>query len=316
MLPLNYPYQNLVTEDMPGEEWRLIDGFEECYTISNLGRIKSLGRYVNYNFPSHTVLRWHPEKIRHQIKTKQWNGHLNKFYYILRVSFGIRVGAKRKNCTYTVHRLVYNAFVAPIDYKQDEKNIVHIDGDYNNNHVDNLRGEERSIIHQHSYQRGRRVNGFIGQDMKQLVAKGMPKRQKAVTQYDLKGKRIKAYKSLKEAELNTGTHHSAIALVAKGKIPQRSGFIWRYGKGPAKIDISFYLEAKAMVQKKICKVVTQYSLKGKKLKVYNSIREAGIKTGIGETVIQGAVRGVYHTAGGYQWQYGDGPDNINPMPPR
>lgn len=36
---------NLSIEDLPDEEWKVIEGFEN-YTISNYGRIKSLERCV------------------------------------------------------------------------------------------------------------------------------------------------------------------------------------------------------------------------------------------------------------------------------
>lgn len=39
-------------EDLPGEEWRDILGYEGCYQVSNMGRVKSLTRKVwNYTKP-------------------------------------------------------------------------------------------------------------------------------------------------------------------------------------------------------------------------------------------------------------------------
>ena len=41
-------YQNLSLEDLPNEIWKDVVGYEGLYQVSNLGRIKSLDRYVEY----------------------------------------------------------------------------------------------------------------------------------------------------------------------------------------------------------------------------------------------------------------------------
>lgn len=41
-------YQNLSLGNLPNEEWRDVVGYEGLYQVSNLGRIKSLDRYVEY----------------------------------------------------------------------------------------------------------------------------------------------------------------------------------------------------------------------------------------------------------------------------
>jgi len=40
------PYQNLSLEDMPGEVWRDIPGWDGYYQVSNMGRAKSLDREI------------------------------------------------------------------------------------------------------------------------------------------------------------------------------------------------------------------------------------------------------------------------------
>lgn len=40
------PYKNLSLQDIEGEEWRDIEGFEGYYMVSNMGRVKSLARTV------------------------------------------------------------------------------------------------------------------------------------------------------------------------------------------------------------------------------------------------------------------------------
>ena len=52
------PYQNLSLEDMPGEVWKDIPGFEELYQASSMGRIKAKEKVVRG--------RYFPEAIVHQ----------------------------------------------------------------------------------------------------------------------------------------------------------------------------------------------------------------------------------------------------------
>ncbi len=40
------PYKNLSLKDMPGERWEDIPGYSDYYQVSQHGRIKSPGRWV------------------------------------------------------------------------------------------------------------------------------------------------------------------------------------------------------------------------------------------------------------------------------
>lgn len=104
-------YKNLDLNDIEGEIWLSIEGYEELYEVSNMGRIKSL----NYN---HTK----EEKILRQGKTK--NGYL----MVILCKEG-----KRK--TFLVHRLVATAFLEnPNGYRcVNHKNEIKTD-----NRVENL----------------------------------------------------------------------------------------------------------------------------------------------------------------------------------
>lgn len=42
-------WKNLSLKDLPNEEWRDVIGYEGSYMVSNLGRVKSLDRYVMNN---------------------------------------------------------------------------------------------------------------------------------------------------------------------------------------------------------------------------------------------------------------------------
>ena len=92
------------------EIWKDIEGYENLYQVSNLGRVKSL----NYN---HTG----KEKI---MKAKKDKGYLR-----------VQLYKDGKPKFYSVHRLVATSFLPnPNNLSQ----VNHIDEDKSNNIVDNL----------------------------------------------------------------------------------------------------------------------------------------------------------------------------------
>jgi len=53
------PYQNLSLEDMPGEVWRDIPGWDGYYQVSNMGRAKSIGRILPARGGKTRILKTH-----------------------------------------------------------------------------------------------------------------------------------------------------------------------------------------------------------------------------------------------------------------
>lgn len=86
------------------EEWKNVKGYEGLYKISNLGRVKN-----KYN--------------------KILNGHVTKGYVRIALS------KNRKVKTTSIHRLVAEHF---IDNSTNKPYVNHIDGDKQNNNVNNL----------------------------------------------------------------------------------------------------------------------------------------------------------------------------------
>lgn len=116
------PYQNLSTEDMPGEIWKDVPGWEGLYQISNYGRAKSLPRDV---LTSNGQIRHYPQKIIKQQHRKRMPRYLFFMPHYAGINGHINVG-----------RAVAIAFVNNPDNKPF---VDHINTDSFDNRTSNLR---------------------------------------------------------------------------------------------------------------------------------------------------------------------------------
>lgn len=104
---------------MNNEIWKPIKGYEGIYEVSNLGRIKSLERKVHADFKFGKT-RTYKERI---LKPGIVNGYQQ-----------VKLRDNSNKIVY-VHRLVAETF---INNPNNYKTINHIDGNKQNNCVDNL----------------------------------------------------------------------------------------------------------------------------------------------------------------------------------
>lgn len=102
------------------EIWKDIVGYEGYYQVSNIGRVRSVERFISYCKINRT--QKYPSLILKQC--------LNTVGYF-QVSLSINQQRKRR----VVHRLVAEAFCCNINNKPV---VNHIDGDYLNNNAYNL----------------------------------------------------------------------------------------------------------------------------------------------------------------------------------
>jgi hypothetical protein len=125
-----------------------------------------------------------------------------------------------------------------------------------------------------------------------------------VTQYDLSGKKIAHYLSIKEAAEASGAHVNAINLVLRGKYKSAKGFYWKKGYGKDQIDLSSYKWGKESMALTRSKKVKQYDLEGKYLQTFISVKQAAQSIGVTTSTMSGVLNGRQQTCSGYKWQFG------------
>jgi hypothetical protein len=135
--------QTLYESDLPGEEWASAFGYDGLYEVSNMGRVKSLSRYVERPQGSYwTKVRiLSPGKIIH----KNLDGSDQSSLFVqLTDAWG-------QTSNRTVSRLVISSFRGHTDLAVD-----HIDGISTNNQLSNLRYMSNSEKMIADYGRGQR----------------------------------------------------------------------------------------------------------------------------------------------------------------
>jgi hypothetical protein len=283
-----YPYENLSLNSMKGEEWADIPGFDGAYSISNFGRIWAAPRLIIS--ADGKQLYFTKERIRKQSLARYYNSYTKDYMYQLSVHLRYEGG----DYSFKVNRLVYHAFVKPIDFKKDKLVVVHKDSDNLNNRYDNLvlmNGTELYIHGLHNERRPRSGQVTIKNRKLSWSDKNSPR---PVVKYSLDGKKIEEYASVAEAAQKNNSHRSSVRAIVQQKLKQLNGYVYRYKGTPYKGEYrNFSYEKK----------VTQYSLDGKKIKVYPSVKEAGSATGNDPDTISKCALHKMMTCGGYVWRY-------------
>lgn len=187
-------------EQLVGEIWKDIEGYEGLYQVSNMGRVKSCERY-----------RVGPTGNNSLFKERILQQYLNGHY--LKVTLCIEGTVKL--CT--VHRLVAIAF---IDNINSSPQVNHIDGIKTNNTVSNLEWATALENQRHKIEvlQYKPKKGFES-------SMGIP-----VEQIALDGTVVGVYGSCKDAQRQTGIGNANINRCIKNKRSTAGGFKWRrYG---------------------------------------------------------------------------------------
>lgn len=208
-------WENKSLENLKGEVWKDIPGYEGEYQVSNLGRVKSLERKVN---------TWNAYKtIKEKILSQSKRGGR-----YLRVG---RLG--------TVHRLVAKTFLkCDLDY--GDLHVNHKNGNKMDNRVKNLEWCTPSENIEHAWDTGL-MNEKTRKKMSQKAKKRTGKKNSCwrgyVNMYDLKGNFIKQFETLKDTQmwLRKNTKYNKadkgnISLVCNGKMKKMYGYKYKYSE--------------------------------------------------------------------------------------
>lgn len=182
------------------EIWKDIKGFENCYQISNLGRIKSKDRYVRVCGGGKRLVK--SKIIKPNICT---NG-----YYEASLNYA------GKRTVKLLHRVVAETF---LDNPNNLPEVNHKDEDISNNCVDNLEWCTS------------KYNANYGNRNKKMREKA---KTRSVCQYSKTGEFIAKWDSIIDACNETGADTAAIIRVCKGKQKTSMGYLWRYAQGGLK----------------------------------------------------------------------------------
>ena len=181
----------LSLEDLPNEEWKDIQNYEELYQVSNYGRVKSLLKTLSDG------RLWQPRILREE------NNHGYK---------RVTLAKNGVNKTYRVHKLVAQCFLQNIN---NYPLINHKDENKSNNKLYNL--EYCTSAYNSNYG-----------NCKYKIAE---KLSKPVNQYDINFNLLHTYKSLSDAGRQTGLSIAYISQCCNGYYKYAYGYIWKYVEG-------------------------------------------------------------------------------------
>jgi hypothetical protein len=174
------------------EIWKPVKGYEGLYKVSNMGRIKSVERYMK----NHSKLQLVPEKI----KSPQDNGHGYLWVQL----------CKNSKCSYRyVHRLVAEAFIPNPDNKPQ---VNHLDYNKQNNCVDNLEWVTAKENNEYSMPNRKDKTGPKGA---------------GVIKCDLAGNELERYSGMREAERANNLANGVISKYFKKNYSQCGGYLWK-----------------------------------------------------------------------------------------
>ena len=116
-------------ENTSQEQWRSITGYDGIYEVSNLGRVRSLDRWVRYK---NGRVQHYPGTIK---TLHEFGGCVGNRYHSVALSRNARLSTRY------VHHLVAEEFIGPRPVGHD---VCHNDNSRKNNNVLNLRYDTRA----------------------------------------------------------------------------------------------------------------------------------------------------------------------------
>lgn len=260
-------YEELIKATNDGIEiWKPIEGYEGYFEISNLGRVKSLDRYVICNgHPQHIV-----EKIKKSI--------VNSMGYPC-----VTLCKNKKSIQTPIHRLLMKAFVPNPENKPA---IDHINTIKTDNRLSNLRWvtPKENSNNETTIERFKIDANSELQKQKRLIARKLSGGVTApitVYQYTKEGEFVAVYQSAFEAERATGVHNTAVRYALNDNSKSAGGFLWFTSP-----------QENVIFKRKLpknTKPVIQYSLDGIFIKEWDSLLDASRNLGYNNNMISKSI---------------------------
>jgi len=188
------------------EIWKKVNGYEDIYEVSNFGNVRSLNHKVNTGIKNQNYVIMRGRNL-HIYQDKP-----NDYKYV-------KLCKNNKITKKYIHRLVAIAFIPNYN---DLPVVNHIDGDKENNNIDNLEWCTAQENTQHAF----KTNLIpIKKGAKHHYAK-------KIIQYDKNGNFIKEWGSIIDVEIELGICRTAISSVCRHKphCYTAGGFRWEYVK--------------------------------------------------------------------------------------
>lgn len=251
-------YEELLELTDAGVEiWKPIPDYDGYFEISNLGRVKSVERWVKQgNFTRHVT-----EKIK--------KAHITPYGYP-----AVTLCKEGKSKETQLHILLARTFIPNPDQKTQIDHINTVKTDFR---LKNLRwvtpkenaNNELTLAHC-------RENTYSEEALRKRLEtrkiRGTSTAPKTVYQYTKSGEFVKEYYSSHEAEKETGIHNAAIRRVLDDNTQAAGNFLW----------FSTPTDAPKYVRRmpKTSKVLLQYDVDGNFIKEWPSIHEAARALGL------------------------------------
>lgn len=300
------PYQNVSLTNIKRELWTDVPGLEGYYALSNFGRIK---RFPFEILCSNGHLRRMKVKIIRLELQKIPNQTMKDNVFFLRA----KICRSGNFYNLSVARLVYYSFIKKFNLEDENLVVLAKDGDGKNINPKNLQLADLRAKQMRIYERNRLKRTFVYSfdEFKGGMKESSNPYCKQISQYSLKGKRIKIFPSIKAAAEALDIRTTAICAVLKERQVSCGGWVWRYGN-EAVIDIRGFIEKRKNKRKMIVGLkLTQYSARGKRIASYLTIADAARASNVSAGDISYILSGKQKSAGGFIWRKGFGPRKID-----